>query len=318
MKKRVFVTRDCPGLDSLISAADDIHFNVCRSPEAPAGADLAKHLADCHGCICLLSDEIDERIMNAAPILKVISIYAVGYNNIDIRAAQKKGIAVCNTPDVLTKTTAELAWALLMAAARRIPESHDFVRSGKFTGWQPDLMPGRDVSGKTLGIIGAGRIGSAVAKISRGFEMPVLYSGRKKTDFEKEFSANHVSLDDLLARSDFISIHVPLTDETYHLLGKREFSLMKSEAVLVNTSRGAVINEAELLNALRNGRIAAAGLDVFENEPELTPGLADCHNAVLTPHMGSATMQTRKTMTAMAVDSCVRILRGQNSRFRVV
>jgi lactate dehydrogenase-like 2-hydroxyacid dehydrogenase len=265
-----------------------------------------------------LDDKIDKTLMDAASKLEVISNMAVGYNNIDTEYAASRGIAVCNTPGILTTATAELAWALLFAVARRIPESDAYMRSGKFSGWQPLLMLGGAVSGKTLGLIGSGRIGTAFALMSKGFRMRVLYNGKRNPLLERKLGAENTDLDTLLRESDFISLHVPLRESNYHLIGKREFSLMKTGAYLINTARGPVIDEAELVRVLKEKRIAGAALDVYEQEPQLTPGLRDLDNVVLTPHSGSATTETRRRLAEMAVQNCLEILRGEACGNRVV
>lgn len=272
--------------------------------------------------IPLLSDRIDEKVLDAAsPPCRIIANYAVGYNNIDVPAATKRGVLVTNTPGVLTDTTADLAWALLMTAARRTAEADRFMRANCSTGfpgwngwsgWKPEEFLGVDVAGGTIGIIGAGRIGTEVARRATGFKMSILYCDVGPNEaLEREFGARRCDLDTLLEEADFVSVHVPLSDETHHLIGGREFALMKRTAVLVNTSRGPVVDEAALVEALRSGRIAAAGLDVYEREPELTPGLAALPNVVIVPHIGSATTETRAKMARMAAENVVAALEGR-------
>ena len=280
--------------------------------------ELRKRVKDIHGLICLLDDKIDPALIDSAPALEVISNMAVGYNNIDTVYARSKGIKVCNTPGILTQSTAELAWALLFAIARRIPESDTYMRKGKFTGWMPKLMLGGDIKGQTLGVIGTGRIGTTFALMSKGFNMRVLYSGKPNPVLEKELNAENVDQDSLIKESDFISLHVPLRPENHHLIGKREFDMMKPTAYLINTSRGPVVDEKELVHVLKEKRIAGAALDVYENEPQLTPGLTDLDNVVLTPHTGSATVPVRNTLAIMAVENCLKILRGEPGDNRVV
>jgi glyoxylate reductase len=224
---------------------------------------------------------------------------------------------VTNTPGVLKEATADLAWALLMAAARKIPQSDRFVREGRFRGWSPEMFLGYDVYGKTLGIVGLGDIGAAMARRDRGFGMEVIYHNRKESSRAGDVGATLVPLDDLLCRSDFVSMHVPSTSQTRHLIGERELGLMKRTAILVNASRGDVVDEAALVRALREGTIAAAGLDVYENEPRLAPGLADLENVVLTPHTGSATHETRDRMAVMAARNLIDALEGRRPRFPV-
>lgn len=318
MKHAILITQELPSAGMALLKQENLDVYVHRGDSPMSREELAQRLSHAEGLICLLSDIIDKNMLKNAKNLKVISNYAVGYNNIDIETAAKLGIAVCNTPDVLTRTTAELAWALLLAAARRICEADRFTRSGKFKGWKPDLLPGLDVHGKILGIIGAGRIGQAMAKMSYGFDMKICYSGTPKHKFEQLYGAVNVPLETLLEKSDYISLHVPLTEKTHHLIGKEQLARMKSSAVLINTSRGAVVDENALLQALTNGYIAAAGLDVYENEPDILPGLMKLDNVILAPHIGSATHTTRNRMAEMAVGSCISILEGDGSSYRVV
>jgi glyoxylate reductase len=251
--------------------------------------------------LCLLTDRIDASLLERAPRLRIVANMAVGTDNVDLEAARRRGIAVSNTPDVLTDATADLAVALLLVAARRLCWGDRLVRGGGFTGWHPTLGLGADVTGKTLGIVGAGRIGRAVAERMRGFRMEVLPHSR----------TSGPPLDELLERSDFISLHVPLTPETHHLIGERELRLMRPHAVLVNTARGPIVDEAALVRALRGGWIAAAGLDVFEREPRLAPGLSELPNVALAPHLGSATVETRRRMAEIAARNIVAALRGE-------
>jgi glyoxylate reductase len=318
MAKKVFLSRIIPdpGMDLLKNSEFDSEILYEEKPLSPQ--DLRERVKDVHGLICLLDDKIDKELIDAAPHLEVISNMAVGYNNIDYNYAKSKGIAVCNTPGILTQSTAELAWALLFAIARRIPESDRFMRDGKFTGWMPLLMLGGDISGQTLGVIGTGRIGSAFAMMSKGFNMKVLYSGKPNPLLDKELNAKNVDQDTLIRESDFISLHVPLRPENHHMIGKREFDMMKSTAYLINTARGPVIDEKALIRALKEKRIAGAALDVYENEPALTPGLDELDNVVLTPHTGSATVPVRNRLAVMAVENCLRILRGEPGENRIV
>jgi len=260
-------------------------------PEA-AGADAL---------LCLLTDRIDARFLERARHLRIVANMAVGTDNIDLTAAARLGIPVSNTPDVLTDATADLAFALLLAAARRLAWADRYVRGGGFVGWNPELGIGLDVTGRTLGIVGAGRIGRAVAERASGFRMEVLFHSR----------SGGLPLGELLERSDFVSLHVPLDGETRHLIGAPELARMKRSAVLVNTARGPIVDEAALVHALRTGVIAAAGLDVFEHEPALAPGLRDLPNVVLAPHVGSATVATRARMAELAARNIVAALRGE-------
>ncbi|HVO66909.1 MAG TPA: D-glycerate dehydrogenase, partial [Syntrophales bacterium] len=260
----------------------------------------------------MITDNVDEEVLDRASRLKMIAHFGVGYNNIDIKAATTRGIAVSNTPGVLTDATAELAFALILAIARRLVECDRATRDGRFRYWAPMLFLGREVTGKTLGIIGLGEIGKAVARRAKGFKMRILYNNRNRINAseEKELTAEFADLQRLFAESDFISLHVPLTSETRHLIGKEEFSLMKPTAYLINTSRGPVVDEQALLEALQNGTIGGAGLDVYENEPSLTPGLKELSNIVLLPHIGSGTLETRIKMASMAAENLIAGLSG--------
>lgn len=272
-------------------------------------------LADADAVICLLNQPITAPFLDAAPSLRIVANVAVGYENIDVVAAKARGVVVTNTPGVLTEATADHAFALLLAAARRIPEADASIREGAFPSWglrQP--LTGIDVHGKILGIVGMGRIGAAVARRGHhGFGMSILYHSRScKPNLEAELGARNVSFRDLLAQSDFVSIHVPSTTETQHLFNAEAFARMKSTAILVNVARGAVVDEAALVCALEEGLIAGAGLDVFEQEPDVHPGLLTLHeHVVLSPHLASATVETRKAMGDMAVDNVLAVLAGK-------
>ncbi len=266
------------------------------------------------GAVTLLTDRVDDEFLDAAgPQLKVVANYAVGFDNIDVDACTRHGVLACNTPEVLTETTADTAFALMMAAARRIAEGDRFLRSGAAWTWGPLMMLGQDVHHKTLGVVGFGRIGRALARRARGFAMRVLYHDlyRPPAEAEQELQAEYRDLEDLLRESDFVSLHISLTPQTRHLINAGRLALMKPTAVLVNTSRGPVIDEQALAQALTEGQILAAGLDVFEHEPDVHPGLLACQNAVLLPHLGSATVHTRLAMANLAVDN---LLAGLDDR----
>ncbi|MBI2265489.1 MAG: D-glycerate dehydrogenase [Armatimonadetes bacterium] len=309
---RIFVTRIIPepGLDMLREHCE-IELNM--ADRVLLKRELIEGIRDKEGLLCLLTDMIDEEVMNAAPCLKVISNYAVGYNNIDVKAATVRGIQVTNTPGVLTETTAEHTWALLMAAARRIPEADRFTRQGKFRGWSPTLFLGTDIRGKILGIVGMGRVGRAVARMASGFDLKILYTARQPLDSasEEAHRAHFAPLGALLCESDFITIHVPLVPETFHLIGAGELAAMKSSAILVNTSRGPVVDEKALAKALHAGVIRGAALDVYEDEPRLAEGLADLPNVVLSPHIASATLETRSRMAYLAALNLLSVLKGE-------
>lgn len=311
-KPKVYVTRLLPG-EALSRLEGECEVEVNPEERAPTKEEIIEHVRDKDGLLCLLTDKVDSEVMDSAPNLKVISNYAVGFDNIDVKAATERGIVVTNTPGVLTETTADLAWALLMAVARRIVEADKFTREGKFKGWSPTLLLGSDVYGKTLGIIGFGRIGRAVARRAKGFEMRVLYYDieRAPEEVERELNAQYVDLEALLKEADYISIHAPLTPETHHMIGERELKMMKPTAYLINTARGPIVDERALVRALKEGWIAGAALDVYENEPELTPGLAELPNVVLAPHIGSASAETRTKMAEMAVSNLLSVLKGE-------
>jgi glyoxylate reductase len=283
----------------------------------PTDEDHRNGFAQAEAVICTLADPITDNLLATAPRLKIVANYAVGYNNIDVAAATRRGIIVTNTPDVLTDATADLTWALLLAVARRVIEGDRWVRTGTWLGWAPTQMLGAEVSGKTLGIVGMGRIGQAVARRALGFRMPVLYAGHRPVAAPPEITWSRHSLDDVLRQSDFLSLHVPLTDRTRHLIGSRELALMKPTAILINTSRGPVIDETALTSALQAGTIAGAGLDVYEQEPAVHAGLTTLPNVVLLPHLGSATLETRIRMGMICLDNIAAVLSGRPAPNRV-
>lgn len=272
--------------------------------------EIREKIIDKEGLICLLTDTIDAEVLKSGSDLKVIANFAVGYDNIDVGEATKRRIPVCNTPGVLTETTADLTFTLLCSAARRIVEADGFVRQGKFRGWEPMLLLGKDIYGKTLGIVGFGRIGRAVARRAHGFTMRVLYyePERLSPDIERAHRVEYRSLDDLLKSSDFVCVHTPLTKSTHHLIGEQELFMMKKTAFLINTSRGAVIDEKALVTALQEKRIAGCALDVFEREPEVERALLTMPNTVLVPHIGSASIETRTKMAQMVAENVLAVL----------
>lgn len=289
-------------------------FRLTGEPAAtpPARGQIMEGLREAQAAICTLTERIDREVLDVAPHLRVIANYAVGYDNIDLEAAKAKGIVVANTPDVLTEATADLTWALLLALARRVPEGHWLVQQGAWTGWEPTQLLGAEVSGKTLGIIGMGRIGQAVARRALGFNMPVLYSSHRAVGQPSQGQSwRRVSLEELLSSSDFISLHVPLTPETHHLIGANELKLMRPTAYLINTARGPIIDEAALVEALREGRLAGAGLDVYEQEPALHAGLRSLTQVVTLPHLGSATLGTRVRMGLVCIENVQAVLEGR-------
>lgn len=312
MAARIFVSRLLPpeALD-LVRAHADAEVNT--DDRTLTKAELAARIRDKEGLVCLLTDTIDDGLLAEAPRLKVVSNVAVGYNNIDVAAATRRGVVVTNTPGVLTETTADFAWTLLLATARRVVEGDRYVRAGQFKEWGLMLLLGTDVHGKTLGIAGLGRIGKAVARRALGFGMRILYhdSARAHPATERELQATFVDKPTLLRESDFLTLHVPLLPETRHYIGEPELRLMKPTAYLINASRGPVVHEAALVRALKEKWIAGAGLDVYEEEPKVHPGLIDLDNTVLVPHIASASRETRTLMARMAVENCLAVLEGK-------
>ncbi len=307
---KVFVTRKIPqpGLDLL---KKEFTIDVNPYDRVLTKEEIIKGIKGKDGLLCLLTDPIDREVIYAEPKLKMIASYAVGYDNIDISAATERGIPVSNTPGVLTETTAELAWALLFSVARRIVESDTFTRAGKFKGWEPLLMLGQDVTNKTLGIIGAGRIGTAFALKSEGFDMKVIYTDEQRNEqLERELKAKKVPLSELLKESDYVSIHVPLMKATHHLIGEKELRMMKKTAILINTARGPIINEKALIKALTEHWIFGAGLDVYEHEPKIPEELKKLDNVILQPHTGSGTIETRTKMALMVAENLIEGLKG--------
>jgi glyoxylate reductase len=307
----ILVTQRLP--EEVMNMLHAAHTVVVGSDDRPMSPDsLIRQIARMDGLLSTISDRIDADVMDAAPGLKIIANYGVGTNHIDLKAATTHGILVSNTPDVLTDATADLAFALILALARRIVEGDHRTRSGRFRYWAPLEFLGTEVSGKTLGIVGMGRIGRAVARRAAGFNMNVVCATRKNSrQPDKDGRVGYTDLNNLLKISDFVSLHVPLTPETHHLIGKDELGKMKPTAFLINTSRGPVVDEAALTEILFQNRIAGAGLDVYEHEPMLTPGLADLSNCILLPHVGSATIETRTRMGMMAAKNLLEGLAGR-------
>jgi len=309
----VFVTRPLPAPG--VEAFEDAGVEVRHNPEDRplTRAELLEGVVGADALVSMLSDRVDAELLDAAPSLKVVANYAVGFDNVDVAEARRRGVEVTTTPDVLSEATADLAWALLLAATRRVGEAERFVRAGLWEGPGPRQLLGQAVGGRTLGIVGMGAIGQAVARRARGFSMPVVYFNRRRVPetLEQELGARYVSLDELLATADVVSLHAPLNDDSRHLIDAAALERMKPTAVLVNTARGALVDEAALVDALREGRIAAAGLDVYEREPLLSEGLAELENVVLTPHIGSATIDTRAAMVRLCLDNVVAVLAGR-------
>ena len=310
--KNVYVTRRIPEAGIELLKKSGAAVEVSPHDRALTREELLSGVRGRDGVLCQMSDRIDAEVMDRALGCTVFSNFAVGYDNIDVPEATRRGIAACNTPGVLTDATADLAWALLFSVARRIVEGDAITRSGRFGGWGPMTMLAGDVTGKTLGILGAGRIGTAMALKSRGFRMPVLYAHpRTNETLQRELGARRVEIDALFGESDFVSIHVPLRDSTRHLVDARRIALMKPTAFLINTARGPVVDESALVCALRERRIAGAALDVYENEPRLSPGLAELPNVVLSPHVGSATVETRTNMSLLAARNLLAVIEGR-------
>ena len=309
MKPSVLLTRRLPQgvMDFLAERCDVTLFDEDR----PIPPDrLLTEVKGKRGLIPMLTDRVDDAVLEAAgPDLAVVANYAVGYDNVDVEACTRRGVVVTNTPDVLTDATADIAWSLILAASRRVVEGDRLVRGGAAWAWAPEFLLGREVTGKTLGVVGFGRIGRAVARRAEGFGMRVLYHARAPRG--DAGGAGWRSLEDLLAQADVVSVHLALTPETRHRFGAAEFRSMKPTAVFVNTSRGPVVDEAALAAVLRNGEIFAAGLDVYEREPEVHPDLLGLDNVVLAPHLGSATVETRTAMGLLAAENLVAVLDGK-------
>jgi glyoxylate reductase len=287
-----------------------------ESSDSFSKEELVAHAKSSSALITYLTDKIDKEVIEASNGLKIIANYGAGYNNIDIACAKEKNIWVTNTPGVLHETTADLAWALILSVARRIVPADLYTRQNKFKGWGAKLFLGGDVFGKTLGVIGCGEIGRATARRAKGFSMPVIYYQRHRLpeEVEAELGAKFVSLEELLKESDFITLHVPLTEQTKYMIGEKEFSLMKPSSYFIHTARGKVVDDNALVNALKTNQIAGAGLDVFENEPQLEEGLTELENVVILPHIGSASEETRTRMAMMAVDNVLDALAGKTPR----
>jgi len=309
MRKKIFFTRRIPeeGIELL---RNDFEVLIRDDESIPTKEEIISGMEGCEGLVCLLTDPIDSDVLSASG-LEAVSTYAAGHNNIDVNFASTLKIPVANAPGALTETTADIAFSLLLSAARRITEGDRFLRDGRFEGWAPMLLLGQDVHGRTLGIVGAGRIGSAVARRAKGFGMKIIYNNRNPSPaLERETGAIYREFDNLLSESDFISLHTPLSLDTVDLFSMREFRKMKRSAVFVNTSRGRCVNEKDLAEALETGEIWGAGLDVYEREPEVEERLLELDNVVLLPHLGSASLETRTGMAVTACRNMAFMLRG--------
>ena len=313
MTEKVLVTREIPEAGLRLLEGFD---TTVLHERPPTRDELLEAVRGASGVLSTATEKMDGEVMDAAGEgLRVVANMAVGYDNIDVGAARERGVVVTNTPGVLDETTADVAFMLMLAAARRLGEGERLLRAGKWEWWGPKQLRGLDVWGKRLGIVGLGRIGRAVARRAKGFGMEILYHSRSRMeDAEKELGARYLDLDDLLRESDFVSIHTPLTDATRHLIGERELGLMQETAVLVNTSRGPVVDESALAEALEGGRIFAAGLDVYEEEPKVHPKLLELERAVLAPHIGSASIETRDRMATLAAENLRAVLRGEQPK----
>jgi len=313
--KNVYVTRAIPdpGIDLLRRKCETVAVNP--HDRAHTREELLEAVHSRDGVLCQLADAIDAGVMDAAGTCRVFSNFAVGFDNIDLAEATRRGVVVTNTPDVLTDATADLAWALILTVSRRLVEGDRMMRTGKFTGWGPMVMLGTEVTGKTLGLLGAGRIGTAVGLRAKGFRMQVIYADPIPNEtLRQEVGARRVTTEALFEESDFLSVHVPLRESTRHMVGERLLSLMKPTAFLINTSRGAVVDEKMLVKFLKGGRIAGAALDVYQDEPRLASGLAKLPNVVLSPHIGSATVETRSRMSLLAAENLVAVLEGRRPK----
>jgi glyoxylate reductase len=313
MPEKVLVTREIPDAGLRLLRDFDVSVLHERPPERD---ELLEAVRGAAGILPTVTEKMDAEIMDAAGDgLKVIANMAVGYDNVDVEAATERGVVVTNTPEVLNETTADTAFMLLLAAARRLGEAERLLRSGGWDAWGPMQLTGPDVWGKKLGVVGFGRIGQAVARRARGFGMEILYHDQyRNEEAEQELGARYLDLNELLRACDFISVHTPLTDETHHLIGATELDRMKPETVLVNTSRGPVVDEASLADALAEDRIFAAGLDVYEEEPEVHPRLLELENVVLAPHIGSASVETRDKMAVLTAENIVAVLSGEEPK----
>ena len=312
MKPRIVITREI--FDNVIDYLKqhcEVDANQADVPYTPEA--LSAKLKDRDGLMCSLTDKVDAALIARAPQLKVVANIAVGYNNIDVPACTARGIMVTNTPGVLDDSTADLAFALMLATARRITEVESYIRKGEWTGWKLKQWLGVDVHHATLGIIGMGRIGQAIARRAAGFDMKVIYHNRTRVapETERRVNAAYASLDELLAQSDFIVLQMPYSPQTHHLIGAGQLKKMKPSAILINSTRGGVVDDAALVDALKSGTIRAAGLDVFEGEPRLNPGFLELKNVVLAPHIGSSTESTRRAMAMLAATNLVAALTGQ-------
>lgn len=313
MTDEVFITRPLPEPGVALLEAAGLPTRVTPHDRPITTAELLEGVASASALLCMLTDRVDAQLLDRAPALRIIANFAVGFDNIDVTEARRRGIEVTTTPDVLTEATADLTWALLLAAARQLGAGERMVRSGLWHGWGPAQLLGQPVAGRVLGIVGMGAIGQAVARRAHGFGMPICYFNRRRVDpsVEASLGARYVPLEELLEVSDVVSLHAPRNAESHHLIDAAALARMKPTAILINTGRGTLIDEAALVDALREGVIAAAGLDVFEREPELAPGLVDLDNVVLAPHLGSASVDARGAMVRLCSENIIEVLGGR-------
>jgi glyoxylate reductase len=310
---KVFITRKLSQIAFDLLYKNNIPFDYYKKDKPIPRSILLKKVKKCNALISLLTEKIDKELIDKMSNCKIIANYAVGYNNIDIEYAKKKNIVVTNTPDVLTDSTADLTMALVLACARRLSEGERLIQAYEYKGWKPKLLLGTELKGKTFGILGAGRIGTAVAVRAAGFGVKILYSDKSQNyRIEKTTGAKKVTIETLLKKSDFISVHLPLNKNTFHFLNKNRLGLMKPESILINTSRGEVMDEKALIRILKEDKIKSVGLDVFENEPEVNPELLKFNNVVILPHLGSATIETRNSMAELAAKNVVSVLKGKS------
>ena len=311
---KIFITRNLPGGIDLMLKKKGFDVKVFKGKNPVSKKELIKHGADADAVITLLTDRIDREVIDGLKKCRIIANVAVGFNNIDVDYASEKKIIVTNTPDILTDATADLTMTLILSAARRVVEGEKMMRSLSFTGWDPNMLLGIELKDKYLGILGAGRIGKAVAQRGRAFGMKILYADNKRVPFMDDLGGKKVSLNSLLKKGDVISIHIPLNEKTRYLLNSKNLPLLKKSCILVNTSRGEIIEERYLINILKKKLIFAAGLDVYENEPEINPELVKLPNTVLLPHIGSATLETRSRMAQLAAENAALVLKGKSPK----
>jgi glyoxylate reductase len=309
---KVFLTRELPAIAFHLLKKSKINYGCYQKDSPIPRKRLLKEVQNCDGLVCLLTEQIDREVIDKMKRCKVVANYAVGFNNIDVEYAKQKGIIVTNTPDVLTESTADLTMALVLACARRLMEGDKFLKAKKYKTWKPGLLLGTELKNKTFGVIGAGRIGTAVSLRAKAFGTKIIYhSLNRNTHLEKITGAKKVTLNFLLKNSDIISIHLPLNKYTYHYFNDEKFKLLKHNAILINTSRGELIDEKFLIKYLRKGKFNSVGLDVFENEPDVNPELLNFHNVIILPHMGSATKEARSGMAELAVSNIINVLKNK-------